>query len=329
MANTRGNYAGMLGWSVGRYDWLEDPSSKVNRYWRAIEQGSTYWVGKTIIGLWGPAAGENVRPNRLISGGPLDPTQTGGGGQKFVPFFASVGGDMEHAKRRALWYFFGGGTRNMDLLQPKNPVTKSGKPKSGALSLSDQRRMLFYLMTRAPHVPFVSATVGKPIIAAHYYENALIAFGDPAVREIDLLQQQLAFALGSSSITSARGRAKAQAAMGADTRSGVVKTSALSAAPTSVDSYLLPGRVSSAGNNFGRRGLATVTATVHTQDFIRDGNGSFSNGSWQNMVKEINATMAKQFQAEVVRQMQAGRTPRPATRDLIRATENPRNRFPE
>jgi hypothetical protein len=320
---TNGAYGGMLGWSVGRFDWLNNPDSKVNRYWRAIEQGSNYWVGKNIVGLWGPDAGTNTRPNRLINGGPLAPMDRGAGGDKFVPFFSEAGGDMEGAKRRALWYFFGGGTRNMNLLQPKNAVTKKGNAKSGPLSPSDQRRMLFYLMNFAPHVPFVSGVVGQPILAQHFYTDALTSFGNPAQREIAMLQRQLTWAIGNSPITSAAGRNKARQAMADDSRHGIVKTKALPPAVkpnftgTPVHGYLADNQ----------RGLAEVSATVYTQDFIHDGRG-FSNGQWQAMVRDINAQMAREFQREVVAHMSRKRTPRPATNDLIEATENERNIYP-
>ena len=72
-------------------------------------------------------------------------------------------------------------------------------------------------------------------------------------------------------------------------------------------------------------GVISVTASAEVQDFIRDGRGHFSAGSFQDMVRSINRRMARLMQDEVVRQM---RHHLPSTGQLEAATRADENRYP-
>lgn len=302
MAN---GYENLLGWSVGRAAWLDDPASKVNRYWRAIEYGSTYWVGKQIVGLWGDRPGVNTRPNMLRSG-QLDPMLRGVDNQKFVPFFATQGVNLQRGARAALMYYLG-------ITMRSRPTDAQLEPLNGK-DPSTNRRIFFWLMTRAPasRFPFVSSVIGRPIVAREFYREALSTFGDPAAREFTLLQRGIVGIMGSQAVdvSTSYGRKKARASNAAETnatpRSG--RQRGESRSPTG--------------------GIVNVKMTVSSQDFLRNSKGQFTNQAWRSMIVDINRVMAKDFQAVLVEAMTSSRH-RPATGDLIRATKNPQNRAPQ
>lgn len=329
MANATGanGYEGVLGWAVGRQEWLNDPSSKVNRYWRAIEDGSTYWQNKTVVGLWGESAGTNSRPNSLINGQPM--SRFGGGGQKFAPFFPRPhsGADMEKASRAALFYFFGGvvgrgggPTRNLDLLRTgtQHRVDKHGWSKGAPDSLSEKKRMFFWFMTKATpeQMPFVRGKIGRPILPQHHYTK--VAAGFPIIdTEMDLLRTGVETLMGGTlpkgKMTDARVRDAMRAAVAKDSNTG--------AKPKT-------GPVRGVTRQMPNVGLIHVSASPITQDNLRVGGGKFSHSYWRGMVVDVNRQMALLVQKEVVAAMQEQRTPRPATRDLIRAAADPRNITP-
>lgn len=283
MANS---YEGVLGWSVGRFEWLDSESSKVNRYWRAIEMGSMYWVGKHIVGLWGDRPGDNSRPNILRSG-TLDAMRSGVGSQKFVPFFATEGANMEKAARAALLYYLG--------IQMHSRPTDEQLARLNGATPQDNRNIFFWLMTRAPadRFPFVSTVVGRPIEARNFYRQALVNY-DPMTEHVALLRRGVSLTLSgmSSTGTEARGPDQLKPGMSGPTRGGV----------------------------------ATLRTSVATQSFLRNDKGQFT--SWQDMIVDINKEMASQFQAAVVEMMTSSKGHRVPTGDLLRATEDPRNRTP-
>lgn len=327
----RGGYGKSLGWSVGRFEFLDSEQSKVERYWRAIESGSTDWVGQRLVGLWGGNPGTNRRPNRIIEG-----TLGGMGGrndQKFVPFFANRGKGELGAARAALYYFFGGGpTRgnptfeNMDLLKvDRSPDVVYGRGDAGVQRRRAQGRLYFWLMTRArvDQMPFVQGIVGQEIKAGYHYARALAHF-DPLKVEMDEIRKVFAFALSRNGQAGHYDPA---------TPAGRKQIRTIQA----FDSYSKYGEVApkkgrarkeraSHTKLFGAGYLVSMDATANVQDFTRNARGQFT--SLQSEVAEVNRRVAAAFQAEVVQLMRQSRGSRPATGDLIRATEDPRNRTP-
>lgn len=270
-------FSQQYGWSVGLFDWLDSASSKVNRYWRAIELGSSWWDGRIMAGLWGSSAGTNARPNTLIFGQSLTPFEPSIADEKFVPFFQKEGVDQLGAARRALWYFMGGGRGpNMVLLHGSSP--------------SDKRKMLWWLMNRAPleKIPFVQGHVRRSIQAEHHYRDALATF-NPMQREIALLSQMIGAAWNGAMATQ-----------------GEIATR--------------QSRIA------GRAAAITVAATASSSGINRDALGQFTSG--QRIIAEVNRQVAMEFQDAVVNLMRSNRTGRPATEDLIKATADPRNRYP-
>jgi hypothetical protein len=75
-------------------------------------------------------------------------------------------------------------------------------------------------------------------------------------------------------------------------------------------------------------GIAVVTASSNVQDLIRTGGGQFPSGQWQAAIIDVNRKVALQFQEHVVSLMRDS-VLRPPTGDLVRATRDPRNRYPE
>jgi hypothetical protein len=340
MANATGknSYPGVLGWVVGREEWLDSEASRVRRYWRAIEEGgtagNTHWVGQTMTGLWTDRAGTNDRPNTLIRGQEMTRFK-GGTGEKFAPFFSS-GEDpgSERASRAALWYFFGGGTRNMDLLHPTQQFreggtrTRKGRPgarrkresKGNPESASSKKSFLGYLASKAPaeKIPFVRGVVKQAIVPGHYYSKAMANWGGPAgvtQREMVELRKGIQSMMGTSTpsnimTTGARDRIRKAVAMESGT---TPKKGDLRGESRSLDS----------GN-----GIVVVTANVRTQDNVRTGRGHFSHSYWQAMIIDVNRQMAIAFQKEVVAAMDKDRR-RPPTGDMRNATESAQNRFPQ
>jgi hypothetical protein len=320
-----GGYGGSLGWSVGNLDWLNDPGSKVNRYWRVIEQGSNAtdwpWQGRRIVGLWGPNAGPRTR---LINGGDLSAFQRGRGDQKFVPFFRSIDqADNRRAARAALYYFFGGGKgKNMELLNVDPSSTANAKNRRYDVE-SNRKRIYFWLMTRArvEDMPFVQGVIIREVQAGHYYARALLSFGDPVERELDELRRVMAHVYGAgggwADPTTPAGLKKGRQyqALDAYSKYGDV-------APKT-GRRRTEKRTHSAA--VGGRYIATVNATAYVQDFIRTGRGTIS--QYVSEMTKVNQRMAVAFQAEVVQLMMQDRR-RPMSGDLIKAHRDARNRTP-
>lgn len=315
MATQFTGYQGLLGWTVGRFDWLNAADSKVSRYWRVIEHGSAAtkwpWMGKTIVGLWGPRAG----PRGQLRGSGDSIFAEGVGNQKFIPFFTKMDADLEQAKKAALMTLFGvprGGrlkpTRNEDLLWGKTP--------------SDKARALYNLVVRVPvdRVPFVQGTISNEIEPRNFYGKTLASFR-PLEVELAALREEVGPMIGGLDPNSNQGRARSRELVAFDAgtkpRSGRRKVEGI---PTT-------GRVTKAGKTVGT-GLVTVGASALVQDFIRDGGGHFTSGAWQDMIRSVNARVAEAFQEALVAEMRAERT-RPATGALVDATKDPRNRYPQ
>ena len=288
-------YAGKVGWTVGLASWLDDETSKVNRYWRKIEEGEDFG-GLILIGLWGDSA-RAKREGQLTA-----PGEGGLGHQKFVPFGAT--NDAASALRRAhfaFWYFITDG--------------KMGRPTDADLSKlhgtspSERRRIFFWIMQRAPisKIPFVSARARRSVEGRHYYTRALDEF-NPMQVEIDMLRAEI-----GPLIRGAFTQTKARALIGGDSAVGPRKG---------------PVRqVTDASSYMGGIGIVTVTAGKNVQDLIRVGGGQFPAGQWQAMVIDINRKVAMAFQEHVVALMRDSAL-RPPTGDLVRATRDPRNRYP-
>ena len=312
-------YAGKVGWTVGRASWLDDPASKVNRYWRQIEQGQSF-SGVILIGLWGGSAGTNMRPNRLRTGEPLTPPGEGFGNQKFVPFGEtdSAASALKRAKF-ALWYYLTDG--------------RMGRPTDLALSKlghspSDNRRVFFWLMskkfgpTSASQIPFVSAHLKKSVEGRHYYTRALASF-DPMQVEIEMLREVI-----GPMIRGAFSQAGARKAMASDSgstaRKGPAHQEVSDARPYMAG--MRPGEIGPVPSGVG---IVTVIASSKVQDLIRTGGGQFPAGQWQAAIIEVNAKVAAAFQEHVVSLMADGAHLRPPTGDLVKATADPRNRYPQ
>lgn len=298
MASANNGYEDLLGWTVGRYDWLDNENSKVNRYWRVIEQGSeaTNWpfVGKTIVGLWGNYAGGTDRPNSLQEGN-LSIPENGRSDQKFVPFFKTLSHDMLGAKRMALWFLFDGGKRNMDLIRGNSP--------------SEKKRFLYWLLTRATvdQIPFVSAYVQRPIKPAHYYLKAMQAYR-PMERTVELLRAETKYFMQGKDITTTSGLHQARRMVAFDSGASLEtgRRTRESGSPTA--------------------GLVAVRVSAQVGDLTRDSQGRFT--SYQSIVRKINKQIAAEFQAAVVDEMTSN-SRRPQTGELIKATADRRNRAPE
>jgi len=309
-------YAGKVGWTVGLAAWLDDPASKVNRYWRQIEQGQSF-SGVILIGLWGDRAGTNMRPNRLREEGEaLTPPGAGGlGHQKFVPFGEtdSAASALKRA-RFAFWWFITDG--------------KMGRPSNTDLSKlhgaspSERRRIFFWIMSKAPlsKIPFVSAQAKRNVEGRHYYQRALSSF-DPMQVQIDMLRAEI-----GPLIKGAFTQGKARALIGGDSATGPRK-GPVRQEVTDVKSYL-GNRGYDPALGYDSVGIATVTARAEIQDLIRAGGGQFPAGQWQAMLIDINRKVAFAFQEHVVALMRDSAL-RPPTGDLVRATRDPRNRYPQ
>lgn len=313
----QGGYGASLGWSVGRFEWLNSPNSKVNRYWRVIEEGSNAtdwpWQGQRIVGLWGPNAG----PRGALIQGDLSRFSKSRNDQKFVPFFRSRTGDMEGAARAALYYYLGGGTgKNMELLRgdPGRGSGNGGKDVDNA-----RRRLYFWFMMvgsgrpgspRMDQLPFVQGIIVREVLAGNYYARALMNF-QPMQREIDGIKEIFGADLSSSSGMKETRRLQAADSYDRHTSEVKPKTGRAKAERTQL-STLHSGRYQ-----------VTVNASVRVQDQIRNSRGRFT--SSQGAIAELNRRLATAFQDEVVQLMRQERR-RPVSGALIRATADPQNR---
>jgi hypothetical protein len=309
-----------LGWSVGRPEWLDDPSSKVNRYWRTIEYGSAAsgwpWAGKRVVGLWGPSAGTNDRPGRLHSGELSMFSDRDD--QKFVPFFKEIAGDeasMKRAGRSALLFLFGGGPTSSKLHFPNEELIKpdlSIRDKRGKLRAKTPERarlnFWFWLMTRArlEDMPFVQGKILREVEAGNFYRKTLIDF-HPLQREVQALKEELGF----QSLKTTR---KYQGLDAKDSRGREVP--AKTGTPVQDKSY---------ETRMGSRFIVNVSASGRTQDNIRDAFGRFTSG--QAITAAVNKRLALQFQEALIERMSHGRE-RPSTGDLIEAHGDANNRLP-
>lgn len=325
-----GGYGGSLGWSVGEFAWLDSPNSKVNRYWRVIEQGSNEtdwpWQGRRIVGLWGPNAGPR---GRLINGGDLSAFQTGRGDQKFVPFFRSIDqADNRRAARAALYYFFGGGKgKNMELLRT-DPGGTSARNRRQSVE-SNRKRIYFWLMTRArvEDMPFVQGVIIRDVVAGRYYARAIVNMGGAQGildRELDALRRVMSHIYGAggewADPTTSAGLKKGREYQAADAYSkyGPVK-------PKTGRRRTEKTTHSGAAHVRGGQWAVTVNASGYVQDFIRTSRGTIS--QYVSEMTQVNQALAARFQQEVVQLMREERR-RPMSGALIKAHEDRRNRTP-
>lgn len=303
-----GGTGGRVGWVVGRYDWLNSDESLVSRYWRMIEDGSEAsnwpWVGRRLVGLWGPDAGpyrSPGTPGNLITGVLSAAGQ--GNGQKFVPFFPRIDSsdaELRIAAQRALRYYLRGG-QNIDMLYGSTEKAK--------------KRMYYYLTQKAPldKIPFVSSMVQRPIIGAHHYRDALASY-DPMAVEIAQMREVFQGSLGGAEPGSRAGVHNLRADVAAQTQDNVLRS----------------GRRKREGGPVGGGniwdGLYIGASSSILTDAFRDNKGRFA--TFQSEVRAVNARVAKGFQDAVVAQMAENRK-RPASNALRRATADRRNRYPE
>lgn len=320
----RGSYAAKVGWTVGLDRWLDDPASKVNRYWRAMEYGEDF-SGTVLIGLWGDRAGNNLRPNLnfLRDGGPL--TAAGDAmGQKWVAFGAThnLGQAVKRAKF-ALWYYVTNGRMGQPTKEELAQVFHRPTDK-------ENRAVFSYMMSShvtLGHIPFVRAHALGKVSGRHYYKKAVANFR-PMQREKQLIKEILvpmfkgsfpnaraAMASDSGGSTKKAGSAKETSDVAGvmQRQQGITHQEGRAAAK---------GPVMAAGHYHLRAGAAVT-------DLLRGGGGRFPSGQWQAAVQDVNRAMAKEFQAAVVAEMDKVPHKRPATFDLIKATDNPRNRYPQ
>lgn len=298
------------GWAVGNPDWLNSDASKVERYWRVIEEGSAAtgwpWEGQTVVGLWGPNAG----PRGALRNGELSPFGSASD-QKFVPFFRSRTGDMLGAARAALYYFFDGGHgANMDLLN----VEPRGK------QTIDQARRSFYfwLMTHAriEQMPFVHGVIINPVPAGHYYNKAVESF-NPMEREM----AEIVRIFGRNVFSNKDGPVEPSSRAGltaARQQIAFLSDTPAKAGPRS------KGGVP-AGFEGGSAPLYTYRASPVIQDLTRNALGQFT--TYQVEIVKINQKLAREFQEHLV-ELMSSEHKRPVSGDLMRATADPQNRTP-
>lgn len=338
-----GSFAGRVGWSVGQLDWLDDPSSKVNRYWRSIEYGTNGAGFKgRIAGLWSNQSGVNPRPplsNNLIGNGPLSRFGKSGD-QKFAPFDSDRGSGK--GAQAALAYYFGisrGQTAHLNLDQIEvretkdenkrrhKDVAKDGtvtyrmESRGSLTSNAAKRRALFKIMEAAGEgkkVPFVTGDVKRSIKARLYYTNAVNMFG-PADATVEALRQVIGPLIGGVDPSSEAGKREGRQRVAFDSTHGVARSGSRNAITNDagINAYL--------GD---RAGLATFAARPIVTDYLRNGRG-FSAGEWQVAVERTNAATAARFQDLVVDLMRQEPAVRRPTGDLVAATLDKRNRYPQ
>jgi hypothetical protein len=308
------------GWSVGNIDWLNSPASKVNRYWRVVEEGSNAtdwpWQGQRIVGLWGPNAG----PRGGLINGDLSAFQSGRSDQKFVPFFRQRGKGLEGAARAALYYYFGGGEgKNMDLIRADPSAGKYGGP--GRSVEAARKRFYFWMMMvgkdhgpRLEQLPFVTGIIMREVQAGDYYARAITSF-NPLEREKEKIRQ-----LFGKDMSTPGGvkNARDYQAMDAYSSGKPVK-------PKTKTTAWLKKQIMANPHSAGRGSgfMYSVDMSVQVQDLRVDSRNRFH--QYQGDLQAINRELAEAFQEEVVQLMQQERR-RPVSGALIRATRDPRNR---
>lgn len=337
MGSPLGGYGGKLGWSAGLGSWLDSPSSKVKRYWREIEYGSGGdWSGRTVAGLWGDSLG-----NGPLAGDPFNP---GARTQKFKPAFRKgtkqTPEGMLGAARYALWVYMKGETGgkrdwiegHMDRLDVRyvwvykrqtvdgrrSVVRGSGErraPRTEAEYRRAQQSLFHFFMTKASidQIPFVAGVIMKPIPARHYYATAIADF-KPRLIEMELegMRKAAYFALQGKEGGEFR-TFRAKGAEENDTRPRAGR--ARREQPSLGTKYTPTGGA-----------VVTITASAQVQFSMRNANGRFVNGAFQSTLREVNARVAAAYLREVARLME---THRPSTGDLIKATLDSRNRYPD
>lgn len=324
------SYTQKLGWSVGLQGWLDSPASKVNRYWRKVEEGQVF-TGLTLIGLWGDRAGSNLRPGSVREGPLASPGE--GAGQKFVPFGMTSTPDTALRRARfAFWYYITKGrmgrptNADLSILHGK-PSSGKGKGRHGSDPTATANRRIFgWIMSKAPlgSIPFVSARAARKVEARRYYINAQRKF-HPEEYELRLLHLAVEDLMGG---TFNRKKAHAASARetGASPKDGPVQGSQKAIAAR-LEDYNARASLGY-GLGYGSQGLASMGISAAGYDFLRTGGGRFPSGLWQNMLIEVNRKVAEAFQLAVVAEMQEGPHLRLPTHDLIAAAKDPRNRIP-
>lgn len=337
MGSPLGGYGGKLGWSAGLGAWLDSPNSKVNRYWREIEFGSGGdWSGRTIAGLWGDTLG-----NGPLGGSPFGNDRT----EKFKPAFRKgtpqTPEGMLGAARYALWVYMkgeNGGKKDwieghMDRLNiryvwvykhqtvngKRSVVRGSGEsrpPRTAAEYRRAQQSLFHYFMTQttsADEIPFVSGTIVREIKARHYYAKAIADF-KPRLIEMELegMRKAAFFALQGKE----GGEFRTFRAKGAEENDARPRAGRARREQSSLDGKYVP----SGG------AVVTITASAQVQFSMRNANGQFVNGAFQSTLREVNARVAAAYLHEVARLMESHR---PSTGDLIKATLDSRNRYPD
>lgn len=339
------NYAGQVGWAVGMPKWLDSAESKVNRYWRSIEYGSDEWVGRRVVGLWGPDA----EPRKGLWGMATTPFGAGSR-EKFAPYFKDNKQDMLGVARFALWQYLQGGKDTQDRLNappggwrfmktPHPRVSRRAAPAgfSGTQRMATPRPaewkkaetpaqiakakkgLFHWFMTRATleQLPFVQGVISRPIEAMHAYQEA--AAGFPFLeREMDAIRAVFPEAMmgGKSQPQTPRQALSAvrkrEQSVDRTPRTGVRKNVVTNA---NVGRYL-------------PRANFQVAAGVTTQSLIFDKGGKFGTGQWQGQLREINERIAMEYQRAVADVIKSQGRSRPSTNALEEATRDPRNRYP-
>jgi hypothetical protein len=304
-------YGGLLGWSVGIESWLD--STKAGRYWRAIENGTDYFVGKNIVGLWGGLRGQFTARTAF---GDWE-------GEKLAPYWGKgeLGNEtaMLRGARAALWVYMGRGRgSHMDLFR-----TQPGRKDRQGHAMSErkqQKAILFFLMKRATltQIPFTQGVIRQKIPAAHYYTKAIQTF-DPAARELALLREEL------ERNGWLKGRDRTKPAADIMTSVGLQRARAFIADGSGRDKPSTGPRWASPNQQYGAFEV-NVTASAVLQDFSRV-RGKFANVEGQGIVHDINQRVAKEFQEHLVQVMENDRK-RPATREFVRASADRNNRYP-
>lgn len=298
-------YLGRLGYAVGFEDFLDKQETRDQRYWRAIEYGSQWWVGREIAGLWG---------NSAVPRGALHETASSlfgpSGGQKFIPFFSNANQEMLSAAQRAAIYW-----RKMGHPDPRTflpPGPRGGHSHDGLGGTGRPIRTL--------------GTVREPIKPHRFFERGLAKFGDPVEQELEVVQKVFGAYLRNLS--------------GAPVKAGTsAGNTALrrTAGEAGVDAYgTLRPRTGRARTELSRSGLRTalggpaITFAVSSniQDVQRNARGQFT--SLQQELTQLNRELAIRLQTAVVKALEESIERKgTSTGRLAKTLADPRNRFPQ